>query len=164
MSTRKSPIAVMGAGRMGRGIAHAFAYGGHPVTIVDFKQRPGEDFAQLAIAAKAEIESNLNALAREDIFPQSLIAEILALIRVVPLADAAAAFADAELVWEGVPERMDAKADALGRVSGMIAPEAIVASTTSPFRSPNCSATSRVPTVFSMPIFSTRPFLFPWSR
>src|SRR5262245_39092317 len=121
----------MGAGRMGRGIAHAFAYGGHPVTIVDFKDRARADFDRLAIEAKAEIEGNLIALAREEVFPHALVADILALIRVVPLKDAAAAFGNAELVWEGVPERMDAKADALGRVSAMIAPDAIVASTTS---------------------------------
>lgn len=131
MSIQKSPIAVMGAGRMGRGIAHAFAYGGHPVSIVDFKDRARADFDRLAIEAKAEIEGNLNALAREEVFPHALIADILALIRVVPLEDAAAAFANAELVWEGVPERMEAKADALRRVSALIAPEAIIASTTS---------------------------------
>ena len=32
-------IVALGAGRMGRGIAHAFAYSGHPVTILDFKER-----------------------------------------------------------------------------------------------------------------------------
>jgi 3-hydroxybutyryl-CoA dehydrogenase len=131
VSARKCPIAVIGAGRMGRGIAHAFAYGGHPVTIVDFKPRGSEEFERLAAEAQAEIESNLTALAREDVFPPSLIADILALIQVVPLADAAGALAEAELVWEGVPEREDAKADALRRVSAVIGPECIVASTTS---------------------------------
>ncbi len=38
MSARAA-IACLGAGRMGRGIAVAFAYAGHNVAIVDFKAR-----------------------------------------------------------------------------------------------------------------------------
>jgi len=131
MSGGKNPIAVIGAGRMGRGIAHSFAYGGHRVTIIDFKLRANDEFARLAAAAKAEIESDLAALARQNVFPQALIARILALIDVVPLADAARVLADADLVWEGVPERLDSKADALGRVSALVKPDCIIASTTS---------------------------------
>jgi 3-hydroxybutyryl-CoA dehydrogenase len=35
-------IACLGAGRMGRGIAVAFAYAGHAVTMIDIKARPGD--------------------------------------------------------------------------------------------------------------------------
>ncbi len=131
MSAAKCPIAAIGAGRMGRGIAHAFAYGGHPVTIIDFKPRSSQEFERLATEAKAEIGNNLEALASEGVFPASTIPQILDLIRVVPLADADDTLAQTALVWEGVPERHDAKADALGRVSALVPSECIIASTTS---------------------------------
>ena len=35
-------IVSLGAGRMGRGIAHVFAYAGYDVKIVDFKERPAK--------------------------------------------------------------------------------------------------------------------------
>lgn len=130
MSGVRKPIAAIGAGRMGRGIAHVFAYGGHPVALIDLKPRSGADFARLAAEAKAEIESNLRALAGEGVFDAALVPAIMGRIRIVPAADAAAALADAELVWEGVPERIEDKAVALARLSAL-APEAIIASTTS---------------------------------
>ena len=40
-------IVTLGAGRMGRGIAQAFAYAGHPVTILDFKARSAAECEQL---------------------------------------------------------------------------------------------------------------------
>jgi len=40
-------IACLGAGRMGRGIAVAFAYAGHTVTMIDVKPRSAEQFAKL---------------------------------------------------------------------------------------------------------------------
>lgn len=130
MSGVRRPIAAIGAGRMGRGIAQVFAYGGHPVALIDLKPRSGADFARLAAEAKAEIESNLRALAGEGVFDAALVPAIMARIRAVPAADAAAALADVELVWEGVPERIEDKAGALARLSAL-APEAIIASTTS---------------------------------
>ena len=44
----RARIASLGAGRMGRGIAVAFAYAGHAVTLVDFKPRDAASFAKLA--------------------------------------------------------------------------------------------------------------------
>jgi len=56
-------IAALGAGRMGRGIAHAFAYAGHPVTLLDLKARPTDAADALEREARAEIEGNLKLLA-----------------------------------------------------------------------------------------------------
>ncbi|MFN2643377.1 MAG: 3-hydroxyacyl-CoA dehydrogenase NAD-binding domain-containing protein, partial [Burkholderiales bacterium] len=36
-------IAALGAGRMGRGIGHVFAYAGFKVDIIDFKPRPSAE-------------------------------------------------------------------------------------------------------------------------
>jgi 3-hydroxybutyryl-CoA dehydrogenase len=131
MSVGRGLIAAVGAGRMGRGIAHVFAFGGHPVALVDLKPRGAADFARLAAGAMAEIEANLRALAGEGAFDTALVPTILARIRVAPVEEAAAVLAEAELVWEGVPERMEDKADALGRMSALARPDAIIASTTS---------------------------------
>lgn len=130
MSGGRRLVAAIGAGRMGRGIAHVFAYGGHPVALVDMKPRSAADFARLAGDAKAEIEANLRALAGEGMFDAKLVPAILARIAIVPAEEAGAALAEAELVWEGVPERIEDKADALRRMS-VLAPDAIIASTTS---------------------------------
>ncbi|MFO1317982.1 MAG: 3-hydroxyacyl-CoA dehydrogenase NAD-binding domain-containing protein, partial [Burkholderiales bacterium] len=46
-------VAIVGAGRMGRGIAIAFAYGGYEVDLIDFKPRPVADFDRV----RAEIEA-----------------------------------------------------------------------------------------------------------
>ncbi len=131
MDEGKARIAAVGAGRMGRGIAHVFAYAGHPVTVIDFKPRPRAEFERMAQEAKTEIETNLRFLASLGVFDAALVPRILDLIRVVDVADAAPALAEAALIWEGVPERMDDKRDALARMSAAASPDAIIASTTS---------------------------------
>ena len=51
----KAPkIVALGAGRMGRGIAQVFAYAGHDVTILDFKERDVTDSDALLAAGKAD--------------------------------------------------------------------------------------------------------------
>ena len=67
---RARPIACLGAGRMGRGIAVAFAYAGHDVTLVDFKPRDAEAFARLAAEALAEVRATLASLARFGLFDE----------------------------------------------------------------------------------------------
>ena len=39
MASERMPIACLGAGRMGRGIAVHFAYAGHDVVLLDLKPR-----------------------------------------------------------------------------------------------------------------------------
>ncbi|HJZ20717.1 MAG TPA: 3-hydroxyacyl-CoA dehydrogenase NAD-binding domain-containing protein, partial [Bradyrhizobium sp.] len=48
-------IGCLGAGRMGRGIAVAFAYAGHRVTLVDVKPRSADQFAKLEQEALDEV-------------------------------------------------------------------------------------------------------------
>ncbi len=56
-------IVAVGAGRMGRGIAHVFAYAGHKVTILDLKKRPADEAEALLAAATAEIRANVEFVA-----------------------------------------------------------------------------------------------------
>jgi 3-hydroxybutyryl-CoA dehydrogenase len=124
-------IACLGAGRMGRGIAVVFAYAGHPVTIVDFKPRDAVAFAGLAAAAMDEVRGTLTSLARLGMFDQSQLDAIAARVTVVPAQDARAGLSSAQVIFEGVPEVLDLKREALARASALAGPQPIIASTTS---------------------------------
>jgi 3-hydroxybutyryl-CoA dehydrogenase len=127
----RQPIACLGAGRMGRGIAVVFAFAGHDVTVIDFKPREPDAFARLAAAAKAEIDGTLAMLARIGLMRPDQAAPIGERIRVVAEAEAEAALSRAAVVFEGVPEVLPLKREALARASHMAGPETIIASTTS---------------------------------
>lgn len=128
-------VACVGAGRMGCGIAHVFAYAGHEVRLVDAKERTDEDFQRLVRGAKAGIEAGLRVLAGFGMLEDADIARILPRIRILPRAGAAKALEGARFVFEGVPEVMEAKRDAFDLISRHAAADAIVASTTSTFLS-----------------------------
>lgn len=124
-------IACLGAGRMGRGIAVAFAYAGHPVAIVDFKPRDDAAFAALAAEARGEIRHMLEGLGRLNNLAPADIDRLMARIDVVPEPDAAAALRAAAVIFEGVPEVVEQKREALARAALLAGPEPIIASTTS---------------------------------
>jgi 3-hydroxybutyryl-CoA dehydrogenase len=124
-------IACVGAGRMGRGIAHCFAYAGHEVRLVDAKPRDAQAFAALAEAALAEIRGTLTMLADLGGFDAAAIPAIMARVSVAPQADAAAALGGARFVFEAVPETAEAKRAALALIDEVADAGAIVASTTS---------------------------------
>ena len=115
-------IACVGAGRMGRGIALAFALAGREVTLVDLKARP--DFGKLKSEAMEEIEASLAMLDELGALPQSGVARI----SVVQEVDA---LRNADLIFEAVPETLEAKRDAFSRICKLARPDAILASTTS---------------------------------
>ena len=130
MSSREH-IACLGAGRMGRGIAVVFAYAGHPVTVVDFKARPEADFDKLADEALGEVKRTLESLAKLGLFDASLVETIANRVTVVPEGKAGAALSSADVIFEGVPEVLDLKRDALKRCSELAGAKPIIASTTS---------------------------------
>lgn len=55
-------FAAVGAGRMGRGIAIAFAYAGHRIALIDLRPRTPEAWQRLRDEAQAEIVASLRAL------------------------------------------------------------------------------------------------------
>jgi len=124
-------IAALGAGRMGRGIAHVFAYAGYRVDVLDFKPRAPEEGRRLREAALGEVAGNLALLRDLGVVTEEQRQAILGRIRVLPLEDAPAALAAADIVFEGVTETLDAKRDALARVCEHLREQAIIASTTS---------------------------------
>ena len=124
-------IGSLGAGRMGRGIAHAFAYAGHEVLLIDGKPRDAQATARLKDEALAEIRASLAALAEAGAFDAKRIEGILARVRFVPFADAPRALAQLDVLFEGVPEVLEAKRAALKFAGAHLRADAIVASTTS---------------------------------
>ena len=130
-SPERMPIACLGAGRMGRGIAVQFAYAGHDVALLDAKPRALEAFEALRREALAEIGAALRTLGELGLFDPSQAEALLSRVRVVPEGGAAEMLGRAGLVFEGVPEVLDLKREALARASALMAPDAILASTTS---------------------------------
>lgn len=129
--TAREKIACLGAGRMGRGIAAVFAYAGHPVEIVDFKPRPAENFAKIKSEAIEEVRGTLRMLAQLGMFDEKAVDIIAARVSVIPEADAGESFSTSPVIFEGVPEVLDLKRNALARASKLAAPDSIIASTTS---------------------------------
>jgi 3-hydroxybutyryl-CoA dehydrogenase len=118
--TDRVPVAVIGAGTMGNGIAHVFAQSGHPVVLVDV----AEDLLSNALST---IDANLERQVRKGTLAADAKESTLARIRT---ATTRAAASDARLIVEAVPEKEDLKAEVF-RELDRLTPDAILASNTS---------------------------------
>ena len=150
MANDASPprFAAVGAGRMGRGIAIAFAYAGHRISLIDLRQRSDEAWQRLRDEAKAEIEASLSGLAQLGVIDASQIERIAARVDFVDAASAPRALAAAELVFEGVPETMQAKREAFEHINRHCRDDAILTSTTSSILVTQLAAFVRLPERF----------------
>jgi 3-hydroxybutyryl-CoA dehydrogenase len=116
---------------MGRGIAVAFAYAGHAVTMIDVKPRSAEAFAKLDAEALDEARKTLASLARFGLLSEDDAQTVIARVSVAASQDMAAVLAAADIVFEGVPEVVELKREVLATVSKQVGPDVIIASTTS---------------------------------
>lgn len=126
-------IGLLGAGRMGRGIAHAFAYAGHEVRLIDVKRRAKVDATRTGREALAEVRASLAALAQVKAFPARAVPAIMKRVRFVARELAPEALAKAEVLFEAVPEVMEIKREALAFACAHLRADALIASTTSTF-------------------------------
>lgn len=124
-------VGALGAGRMGRGIAHAFAYAGHDVVLIDAKPRSRATSNELRFEAYAEIRGSLAALADAGGFNAHEIDTILAHVRFAAHEEAPTALRGVDVLFEGVPEVLEAKRTALEFACAHLREDTIVASTTS---------------------------------
>ena len=124
-------IGALGAGRMGRGIAQAFAFAGHEVVLIDAKVRDAPAAEALREQAIGEIRGSLGALADAGAFAASLIDLILSRIKFLARDAAPEALARVDALFEGVPETLEAKRAAFEFAVPHLRADAIVASTTS---------------------------------
>jgi 3-hydroxybutyryl-CoA dehydrogenase len=122
-------LAAVGAGRMGRGIALAFAIAGYDFTLLDLRRRSAEDYARLEAEASAEMSASLDMLAELGAISDP--GSAMARLRIAAESAAADVLRTAEVIFEAVPETLDAKREAFARVCELAPPQAILASTTS---------------------------------
>src|SRR6516165_10657491 len=116
---------------MGRGIAVAFAYAGHGVTMIDVKPRSAEQFAKVKAEALDEVRKTLVSLSRFGLLQQADTETVIARVSVVPSDESVAVLGGAGLIFEGVPEVVELKREVLAAASKCVGPEIILASTTS---------------------------------
>jgi 3-hydroxybutyryl-CoA dehydrogenase len=116
---------------MGRGIAVAFAYAGHAVTMIDVKARAEGQFGLLKTEALEEISNTLASLSRFGLLAEVDVAAVVSRVSVAPAAEIAAALTGAAIVFEGVPEVVELKREVLAAASKCVGPEIVLASTTS---------------------------------
>ncbi|MBT2653744.1 3-hydroxybutyryl-CoA dehydrogenase [Bacillus sp. ISL-18] len=133
MNLAKEPIFIAGAGRMGRGIAVAFAYQGHEVRLIDIKKRNQEEFEELTSAVKAEINSHLKFLAVSDVVPKEMVLPITERIKVYRMEDQSNIWNQANIIFEAVPEVAEIKKEVFSRICAGVSKDALIASTTSSF-------------------------------
>jgi 3-hydroxybutyryl-CoA dehydrogenase len=131
MTSERPAIACLGAGRMGRGIAVAFAYAGHAVTMIDVKPRSPDQFSKLKSEALDEVCKTVGSLMRFGLLNDSEAEAVTSRATVAPSDASASVLAGAGLVFEGVPEVVDLKREVLAAASRYVRPDVIIASTTS---------------------------------
>lgn len=124
-------IAAVGAGRMGRGMAVAFAYSGHPVHLIDAKPRDAEGVERVRAEALAEVRATLALMAGFGLLSAAEVDTAAARVTFFGRDRLAEGLDGATVIFEGVPETLDAKREAFAVICESAAAEAIIASTTS---------------------------------
>jgi len=114
-------IGVIGAGQMGRGIAHVCALAGFEVVLTDISEDAIE-------RARAAIERNLSRQAARGRIREEDVTAALARIR--PATDYAA-FRDCDMVIEAATEREQVKRDIFKQLIPVLKPETLIATNTS---------------------------------
>ncbi|BBH45588.1 3-hydroxybutyryl-CoA dehydrogenase [Pseudomonas sp. KU43P] len=124
-------IAVVGAGRMGEGIALAFAQAGLQVSLIDLKVREAQaDYFQ---ALRRNLQAEAHSLVALELIGRLQAEQLLARIHLLTRAEGEQALAGCRLIFEAVPEVLDAKREAMAWIDQHGAVDSIIASTTSTF-------------------------------
>lgn len=113
-------VGVIGGGRMGAGIAHAFVLAGARVTVVERDEAAAAGAsARVLDSVRRSVERGATARSADD------------LAAAMETATDASALADCELVVEAVPEDRELKLATLQRAEQVLAPSAALATNTS---------------------------------
>jgi len=122
MTTSLRPIAVLGAGTMGHGIAYAAIAAGYPTRLYDISAAQlGKGTAAIAGIVGKSVELGKLAAAEAGVVTS----------RLATTTDVAAAVHDVGLVIEAAPETMDLKLALLAEVEAAAPAAAVIASNTS---------------------------------
>ena len=123
-------IAIVGPGRINRGVAQAFLWAGHPVTVVDLKRRDEADCARVEALVRDEIAQGLDMLVRMKRTDKEGADAMHGRLAFVRAEDSAEALGAADIIIEGVPEDLAIKEAVLREISRANG-DAIIASGTS---------------------------------
>lgn len=129
--TGRPRVVVVGAGRMGRGIAMAYLLRGHPIVLLDLRSRDPEGWDRLRHEVEREIRDNHAALAELGLIAPDRQVECVTDVSIASVGEAADVLAGADLVYEAVPETEAAKREALDVIGPHARSDAVIASTTS---------------------------------
>lgn len=126
-------ICIVGAGRMGEGMATAFIYAGLDVTLIDFKARPDEVAQAYFQQVRANVQAELQIVVSLGSIGVEQVELALTRLRVCGREQAADDLASSTWVFEAVPEVMEAKSQCFAWLSEHCSAQAVIASTTSTF-------------------------------
>ncbi|AFK20711.1 3-hydroxybutyryl-CoA dehydrogenase (plasmid) [Haloferax mediterranei ATCC 33500] len=144
-NTNIEKVSVLGAGNMGHGIVEVVAIAGYDVTMRDVEE-------DLVADGYEDIKWSLEKLAEKDRLDES-VDDILD--RIDTAVELEPAVADADLVIEAAPERMDLKKDIFGDLDAFAPDNALLASNTSSLSITEMApATSRPEDVVGMHFFN----------
>ena len=121
-------IFIIGPGRMGVGIALAFALHQFEVTLIDLKPRSAEEYERVQKKAMQDAKSTLNFLGRIGRLknsPEEIVSRISA------SHDLDKHHFEGSFIFEAIPERPDLKLALFRRMSPCLRQDTIIASTTS---------------------------------
>ncbi|MGE8150208.1 3-hydroxybutyryl-CoA dehydrogenase [Pseudomonas vancouverensis] len=133
MSSALPHVCVVGAGRMGEGIALAFIHAGLPVTLIDIKERAENQRHGYFERVRANVSAELQMLVRLGMLEPAQADTALARLSLQAKSAAAATLSRCDLVFEAVPEVIAVKQETFAWVSAHVPVSAIIASTTSTF-------------------------------
>ena len=128
-------IVAAGSGRMGCSMAIAFAYAGYPISLVDLKARDAAGLAAHRDGVDAELNGHLETLQRVGLIGTSDLERIVNRIQFFGRDEAQQVLAAADIVLEGVPERLADKQQAFEFLETHCPEDCVLASTTSSFLS-----------------------------
>ena len=143
-------VAVVGAGTMGNGIAHAFARSGYSVVLCDVEQKYLKRALE-TIGKNLEREAAKGKISAEE--------KAAALARITPVVDRAR-LADCDFVVEAATERFEIKAEIFRDLDHICRPEVVLGSNTSSISITKIGAlTSRPEKVIGMHFFNPVPVM-----
>ena len=143
-------VAVVGAGTMGSGIAHAFARSGYSVVLCDVEQKYLKHALE-TIGKNLEREAAKGKISAEE--------KAAALARITPVLDRAR-LADCDFVVEAATERFEIKAEIFRDLDHICRPEVVLGSNTSSISITKIGAlTSRPEKVIGMHFFNPVPVM-----
>ena len=156
-----SKVIAIGAGRMGRGIAQVFAFAGHKVTIIDFKDRTNEQTKHLFEESREEIFQNLTLLCSIGLISTELIDSTMDRIELHTLSNSKDIILGADYIFEAVPEVVEIKEQVFKELDSLMPPNVILASTTSTILSNKLSTFTSIPKNFLNAHFLNPAYLVP---